>query len=180
MEAVCLSTTYPSAIERAHHPHIIPRPVTIPHSAKRQYVLNYRTTVSYNASWYYLKLIEELGLLRRRRQERSRVSVQSMSSLIKPNLPYIRKIELMLPEAPVMLNLYSVRRFGFFRHLFPDRIDVRTIEITCAVPAPTPYYIESASGADRRRTAHTIMWTGLEVDRLGLLLRKQTVVGAKP
>jgi len=87
-----------------------------------------------------------------------------MSSLTKPNLPYIRKIELMLPEAPVMLNLYSVRRFGFFRHLFPDRIDVRTIEITCAVPAPTPY----------------MMWTGLEVDRLTLLLRKQTVVGAKP
>lgn len=45
----------------------------------------------------------------------------------------------MLLEAPVMFDLDSVRRFGLFRHLFPDRIDVRTVEITGTVPAPTPY-----------------------------------------
>jgi hypothetical protein len=69
----------------------------------------------------------------------------------------------MLPEAPVMLNLHSVRRFGLFRHLFPDRIDVRTIEITCAVPTPTPYYIESARGSpkERKKCAYHV------VDRLG-------------
>ena len=89
----------------------------------------------------------------------------------------------MLPEAPVVLNLYSASRFGLFRYFFPDRIDIRTIEITGAVPAPTPHCSESASRADRQRgesSAHTLMWTGLKVNRFALLLRKQTVVGAKP
>lgn len=51
----------------------------------------------------------------------------------------------MRPEAPVMLDLYSACRFGLVRYLFPDRVDIGTIEITRAVPAPTPHYSESAS-----------------------------------
>jgi hypothetical protein len=51
-----------------------------------------------------------------------------------------RKIELALLETPVMFNLDGMRRFGFFWHFLPDRIDVGTIEITSAIPAPTPYY----------------------------------------
>jgi hypothetical protein len=47
---------------------------------------------------------------------------------------------LMLLEAPVVLNLDGTCRFGFFWHFFPHRIDVGTIEITGAIPAPTPYY----------------------------------------
>jgi hypothetical protein len=50
-----------------------------------------------------------------------------------------RKIELAL-EAPVMFNLDGMRRFGFFWHFLPNRIDIGTIEITSAIPAPTPYY----------------------------------------
>lgn len=39
-----------------------------------------------------------------------------------------------------MFDLDIVRRFGLFWYLFPDRIDVRTVEISGAVPAPTPDY----------------------------------------
>jgi hypothetical protein len=38
-----------------------------------------------------------------------------------------------------MLNIDNVSRFSFFRHFFPDRIDIGPVEITSAVPAPTPY-----------------------------------------
>jgi hypothetical protein len=42
-------------------------------------------------------------------------------------------------EAPVVLNLNSRRPLSLFRHFFPDRIDIGPVEITSAVPAPTPY-----------------------------------------
>ena len=46
--------------------------------------------------------------------------------------------KLTLLEAPVMLNLDSVRRFCHFRHFFPDRIDIGPVKIASTVPAPTP------------------------------------------
>jgi hypothetical protein len=42
-------------------------------------------------------------------------------------------------EAPVVLDLDSMRRFSLFRHIFPDRIDIGPVEIASAIPAPTPY-----------------------------------------
>jgi len=42
-------------------------------------------------------------------------------------------------EAPVVFDLDGVRRFSLFRHFFPDRINIGPVEITSAVPAPTPY-----------------------------------------
>lgn len=50
---------------------------------------------------------------------------------------YCPELTLLL-EAPVMLNLDSVRRLCLFRHFFPDRIDIGPVKITSAVPAPTP------------------------------------------
>ena len=48
--------------------------------------------------------------------------------------------KLMLLEAPVVLHLDSVSRFGLFGNFFPDRIDVGPVKITSAVPTPTPYW----------------------------------------
>ena len=76
---------------------------------------------------------------------------------------------------PIMLhdNRASPRRL--VRHLFPNRIDVWSFEITGAVPAPTPYYqTHSSDGEQQEKRKGTNLLLGRDWIGGVLLLQVRT------
>ena len=51
---------------------------------------------------------------------------------------------------PIMLHDNRASPCRLVRHLFPNRIDVWSFEITSAVPAPTPYYQTHSSDGEQQ------------------------------
>ena len=63
-----------------------------------------------------------------------------------------------------MLNGDSLGERGPVGHMFPDGVDVRTVEIASAVPAPAP----------------DVLGSGLEIQLVALFLHEQSVVRTVP
>jgi hypothetical protein len=67
-------------------------------------------------------------------------------------------------DRPVMTDANGLRRGRKVRTRLPNGVDVRPVEVTCAVPAPAP----------------DVLGPGGKVQRVALLLDKQPVVRSEP
>lgn len=90
---------------------------------------------------------------------------------------------LLCVEVPPMPHLNSLDCRAPVGSVLPDGVDVWPVEVACAVPSPTPYCGRSDKPMltlDGTRRFLTVLGTGHEVQRLALLVSKETVMGPEP
>jgi len=87
---------------------------------------------------------------------------------------------------PIVLHHNRASHRRLVRHPLPNRIDVRSFEITSAVPAPTPHYqahslaLDGTTGKRGKGGIRTVSWAGVELEGFRFFRREQTVVWAEP
>lgn len=98
--------------------------------------------------------------------------------------PYLHPV-----KVPPMPDLHRLLYRRAVRPDLPDGVDVGSVQVSCAVPAPTPHC--KRKERKRRRSASfqqevwcagilTVFGPRSEIDRLALLVREQSVVGTEP
>lgn len=80
-------------------------------------------------------------------------------------------------------NRISFRRL--VRHPLPDRINIRSVEVSCSVPSPTPDYrytkpVEYHTVESGFKREHTVFWTILELEFIRFLLGEESIVRSEP